>query len=102
LGVIERLGIGGLPLGIMKDALYLSGEVVMQTGDWLATFTDGVIQAENNVHQEYGEHRLITILNSGVMLTPAMLLNSIMVDLDRFVGDAPQHDDITCILLRAT
>jgi sigma-B regulation protein RsbU (phosphoserine phosphatase) len=74
----------------------------MQTGDWLATFTDGVIEAENNVQQEYGEHRFITMLNSGVMRTPAMLLNTIMVDLDRFVGDASQHDDITCILLRAT
>jgi serine phosphatase RsbU (regulator of sigma subunit) len=42
------------------------------------------------------------MLNSGVLLTPAMLLNSIMVDLDRFVGGAPQHDDITCMLLRAT
>jgi sigma-B regulation protein RsbU (phosphoserine phosphatase) len=101
-GVIERLGTGGLPLGIMKDAIYLSGEVVMQTGDWLATFTDGVIEAENNVQEEYGEHRFITMLNSGVMRTPAMLLNTIMVDLDRFVGDASQHDDITCILLRAT
>jgi serine phosphatase RsbU (regulator of sigma subunit) len=86
----------------MKDVLYQSGEVVMQTGDWLATFTDGVIEAENKVQQEYGEYRFVTMLNSGVMLTPAMLLNSIMVDLDRFVGDAPQHDDITCILLRAS
>jgi sigma-B regulation protein RsbU (phosphoserine phosphatase) len=101
-GVIERLGIGGLPLGIMKDTVYLSGEVVMQPGDWLATFTDGVIEAENNAQQEYGEYHLITMLNSGAMLTPAVLLNSIMVDLDRFVGDAPQHDDITCILLRAS
>jgi len=31
-----------------------------------------------------------------------MLLNTVMVDLDRFVGDAPQHDDITCMLLHAT
>jgi phosphoserine phosphatase RsbU/P len=102
LGAIERLGTGGLPLGIMKDTLYLSGEVVMQTGDWLAAFTDGVIEAENNFQQEYGEHRFVAMLNSGVMLTPAMLLNRIMLDLDHFVGDAPQHDDITCILLRAT
>ena len=101
-GVIERLGMGGLPLGIMKDACYLSGEVVMQPGDWLAAFTDGVIEAENNAQQEYGEYQLISMLNSGVMLTPAMLLSRIMVDLDRFVGNAPQHDDITCILLRAS
>jgi serine phosphatase RsbU (regulator of sigma subunit) len=35
------------------------------------------------------------------MLTPAALLNSIMVDLDRFAGNAPQHDDVTCMLLKA-
>ena len=86
----------------MEDALYQSGEVTLQPGDWLATFTDGVIEAENNFQQEYGEQRFITMLHSGVMLTPAMLLNTIMVDLDRFVGDAPQHDDITCMLLRAS
>jgi len=101
-GVIERLAMGGLPLGIMEDALYQSGEVTLQAGDWLVAFTDGVIEAENNFHQEYGEQRFLTMLHSGAMLTPAMLLNTIMVDLDRFVGDAPQHDDITCMLLRAT
>ena len=101
-GVIERLEAGGMPLGIMEDARYQSGEVTIQTGDWLATFTDGVIEAENNFQQEYGEQRFITMLHSGVMLDPTMLLNSIMVDLDRFVGNAPQHDDVTCMLLRAT
>ena len=51
--------------------------VTLQSGDWLAIFTDGVIEAENNSQQEYGEERLITMLHAGVMLTPAMLLNSI-------------------------
>jgi len=100
-GVIERLGIGGLPLGIMEDAPYQSGDVTIQPGDWLAIFTDGVIEAENISQQEYSEQRFITMLHAGAMLTPAMLLNTVMVDLDRFVGDAPQHDDITCMLLRA-
>ena len=100
-GVIERLGTGGLPLGILEDAPYQSGEVTIQPGDWLAIFTDGVIEAENGYQQEYTEERFITMLHAGVMLTPQMLLNTVMVDLDRFVGDAPQHDDITCMLLRA-
>jgi sigma-B regulation protein RsbU (phosphoserine phosphatase) len=100
-GVIERLGIGGLPLGIMEDALYESGEVILQKGDWLAAFTDGVVEAENSFQQEYGEQRFLTMLHSGAMLTPPMLLNTIMVDLDRFVGNAPQHDDITCMLLNS-
>ncbi len=101
-GVIERLGTGGLPLGILEDAVYQSGEVILQPGDWLAIFTDGVIEAENSSQQEYSEIRFITMLHAGVMLTSPMLLNTVMVDLDRFVGDAPQHDDITCMLLRAT
>ena len=101
-GLIERLEVGGLPLGIMEVAPYQSGEVTMQTGDWLVAFTDGVIEAENILQQEYGEQRFLAMLHSGVMLTPAMLLNSILLDLDRFVGGAPQHDDVTCVLLRAT
>jgi serine phosphatase RsbU (regulator of sigma subunit) len=98
-GSIERLDIGGMPLGILEGAHYQSGEVTMESGDWLVAFTDGVVEAENSAQQEYGEERFITMLHSGVMLAPAMLLNSIMVDLDRFVGNAPQHDDVTCILL---
>jgi phosphoserine phosphatase RsbU/P len=101
-GLIERLGIGGMPLGIVEDAQYQSGELTMESGDWLVAFTDGVIEAENSLQQEYGEERFITMLHSGAMLTPTMLLNAIMVDLDRFVGSASQHDDVTCMLLRAT
>jgi phosphoserine phosphatase RsbU/P len=35
-------------------------------------------------------------------VTPSQLLDAIMQDLDRFVGDAPQHDDVTLMLLKAT
>jgi serine phosphatase RsbU (regulator of sigma subunit) len=100
-GLIERLQDGGVPLGIMTEAVYESGTVTLQTGDWLVIFTDGVIEAENSAQQEYSEERLIAMLHSGVALTPQEMLNSIMIDLDRFVGTAPQHDDVTCMLLKA-
>jgi phosphoserine phosphatase RsbU/P len=100
-GSIERLEAGGVPLGVMEDATYESGESILQPGDWLAIFTDGVIEAENTQQQEYGEARFIGILHSGVMTTPDVLLQSILTDLDRFAGNAPQHDDVTCVLMRA-
>jgi serine phosphatase RsbU (regulator of sigma subunit) len=100
-GLVERLELGGMPLGIMADAPYQYGTVTLQAGDWLVIFTDGVVEAENNRQEEYGEERFLPMIHSGVMLTPAMLLNSIMVDLERFVGNAPQHDDVTCMLLKA-
>jgi sigma-B regulation protein RsbU (phosphoserine phosphatase) len=99
-GSIERLEAGGMPLGVMEDAAYESGESILQPGDWLAIFTDGVIEAENTQQQEYGEARLMGMLHSGVMMTPDMLLESILTDLDRFAGNAPQHDDVTCVLIR--
>jgi phosphoserine phosphatase RsbU/P len=100
-GSIERLEAGGVPLGVMEDATYESGESILQPGDWLAIFTDGVIEAENTQQQEYGEARFIGMLHSGVMTTPDVLLESILTDLDRFAGNAPQHDDVTCVLMRA-
>ena len=101
-GSIERLEVGGIPLGIQEDVAYESGAVTLQSGDWLVIFTDGVIEAENDHTEEYGEVRLLTVLNANVALTPTMLLNTIMLDLDRFVGSAPQHDDVTFMLLRAS
>ena len=100
-GAIERLAVGGMPLGILEDAPYESASVSLESGDWLVIFTDGVVEAENKAQDEYGEQRLITMLHSGVALTSAALLNALMLDLDRFVGGAPQHDDVTCMLLKA-
>jgi phosphoserine phosphatase RsbU/P len=99
-GAIERLESGGMPLGVLDSAVYGCGECTLEPGDWLAIFTDGVVEAENVQQQEYGEMRLIAMLHSGVMTTPAMLLNNLLADLDRFAGNAPQHDDVTCVLMR--
>ena len=101
-GAIERLQAGGIPLGIQENAAYESGTVTLQSGDWLVVFTDGVIEAENDRAEEYGEVRLLTMLHANVAVAPPMLLDAIMLDLDRFVGNAPQHDDVTLMLLRAS
>ena len=102
LGAIERLQAGGIPLGVQENVPYESGTVTLQSGDWLVIFTDGVIEAENDRNEEYGEARLMTMLHANVAVTPSVLLNTILLDLDRFVGNAPQHDDVTLMLLKAT
>jgi phosphoserine phosphatase RsbU/P len=101
-GALERLNDGGIPIGILADAPYQSGTIMLQSGDWLVIFTDGVTEAENNTGEEYGEARLLSILFANSTLTPALLLDAVMRDLDRFVGDAPQHDDVTLVLLKAS
>jgi sigma-B regulation protein RsbU (phosphoserine phosphatase) len=100
-GAIERLDVGGLPLGVQEGCGYQTGRVVLEPNDWLVVFTDGVVEAVNDGGEEYGETRLLTVLNGGIATTPAKLLSRIMVDLDLFVGSTPQHDDITCMLVKS-
>ncbi len=100
-GPIQRFDTGGLPLGIKADASYQTGTVKLEAGDWLVVFTDGVVEAINEAGSDYGEQRLISILNGGTDLPPVKMLSRIMVDLDFFVGNTPQHDDITCLLIKA-
>jgi sigma-B regulation protein RsbU (phosphoserine phosphatase) len=101
-GALERLNDGGIPLGILPDAPYKSGTVTLQSGDWLVIFTDGVTEAENAAAEEYGEARLLNMLYANSTLSPALLMQAVMRDFDRFVGDAPQHDDVTLVLLKAS
>jgi sigma-B regulation protein RsbU (phosphoserine phosphatase) len=100
-GGMERLELGGIPLGILETPAYASATVTLQPGDWVVMFSDGVVEAENARSEEYGEDRLTYNIHMGANQSPAMLLQRIMGDIDNFVGTAPQHDDITCMLLKA-
>jgi sigma-B regulation protein RsbU (phosphoserine phosphatase) len=100
-GQIERLDVGGLPFGILPDVKYESATVTLAPGDWLIIFTDGVVEAENFRQEEFGEARLLAAIEAGKSAEPAEMLKRLMADLDLFVGNTPQHDDVTCMLLKA-
>jgi sigma-B regulation protein RsbU (phosphoserine phosphatase) len=60
------------------------------------------VEAMNYAEAEYGEERMLGVLQNAVSVTPEELLHRVMVDVDFFVGDTPQHDDITLMLIKAT
>jgi len=97
---IERLASGGLPLGIQPDVAYESAMVKLRPDDWLVIFTDGLVEAENAHGEEYGETKLLDVLRAGAEMAPQDLLRRMMVNLDAYVGSTPQHDDVTCMVLR--
>ena len=101
-GAIEKLEQGGIPLGILESAPYSAGSAVLQGGDWLVIFTDGVVEAENTRSEEYGEQRLLFVVHSGAELQPRQVLQNLVADVDCFVAGAPQHDDITCMLVKVS
>jgi sigma-B regulation protein RsbU (phosphoserine phosphatase) len=100
-GAIETLEEGGLPLGVMAASAYQSGVLTLESGDLLAAFTDGVIEAENDAAQEYGEERFRAVLRAHSDAPPDQILSHVLFDIHRFVGAAPQHDDVTLMLVKS-
>jgi len=101
-GATEELRTGGLPLGVMERTRYESGTVKLERGDLLAAFTDGLVEAENARSEEYGGPRFLSVLQANAHAAANVILSSVLFDINRFVGTAPQHDDVTVLLLKAT
>ncbi len=101
-GVVERLEMGGIPVGIFAESHYQVGSTRMESGDWLVIFTDGIVEAVNAKDDEYGEPELIRLVDREAGAAPSEMLKNLLADLDRYVGNTPQHDDMTCLLLKRT
>jgi len=98
-GDIDRLQEGGLPLGIQEETHHDSGNTRLNIGDRLVIFTDGVIEAEDEQGDEYGEARLLDLLQTTRAASADEGMMDLMASLNAFVGKARQHDDITCLML---
>ena len=87
-------------LAAMKDTRYREYELDLGKGDTLFIYTDGVTEATNEENVLYGTQRMLDTL----ILTPGAstqsLLRAVKSDIDRFVGEAPQFDDITMLCLK--
>jgi len=101
-GAVERLERGGLPIGVLRTAQYEYGTTKLSPGDMLLIFTDGLIEAENEREEEFGEQRTFAVLDATAGASASYILQNLMSAADQFVGAAPQHDDITCLVLRET
>ncbi len=105
-GQIERLSTGGPPFGLPlftdEPLPYPSGRVLLQPGDLLIVFTDGVVEAVNSAGDEYGAGRLLACIQTARPQSSDETLKRVMADVNTFVGYARQHDDITCLVLRVS
>ena len=100
-GEVQELSEGGLPLGIELDEQFPAGQTRIEAGDLLFIYTDGLVEAVNAQGEEFGKARLTNVLRPcDTSNTAAEVLGHVTRVLDGFVGAAPQHDDITCMVVR--
>ena len=72
----------------------------LHPGDTLFVYTDGVAEAANSDGEFYGTERLINVLNKEPDVSTGKLIRNVKDDIDNFVGDAPQFDDMTILALK--
>ncbi|MCQ2455148.1 MAG: SpoIIE family protein phosphatase [Clostridia bacterium] len=87
----------GFVLAGMENMKYKSGVLNLEPGDRLFQYTDGVTEATDKNENLYGMGRLEDILNKCIDKTPKDTLLAVKEDIDAFVGEAPQFDDITML-----
>ena len=88
----------GFVLAGMEGVRYRMGELTLNPGDRLFLYTDGVPEATNAQNKLYGEDRLLTFMNQNASMEATKLLPALKVNIDEFVGEAPQFDDITMLM----
>jgi len=103
-GTIDHLPSSGLPLGIPAinaEAFgYNETSLQLMPDDTLIVFTDGLVEAVNHQGVEYGEERLLQALGFPIRETAALMLERLLAEVGRFVGETHQQDDITCLVFR--
>ena len=87
----------GFVLAGFEDMNYKAGSMTLDVGDLIFQYTDGVTEATNVENQLYGMERLEQVLNRVKDRTPSEILPEVKKDIDAFVGEAPQFDDITML-----
>jgi DNA-binding PadR family transcriptional regulator len=99
-GNVLKLDVGGPVVGLLPECSYERGTVRIDPGDVMVAFTDGISEAMNADDSEWGEPRLLASIQANQHRATGELIRAIMADVDRHVGDTPQYDDMTLVVLR--
>ena len=89
----------GFVLGGMEDVPYKNQELILEPGDLLFQYTDGVPESNNSSREQFTTDRMLDILNSNAGLQGNEMLDKMLQALRDFSGSAPQFDDITMLAL---
>ncbi|HZU08959.1 MAG TPA: SpoIIE family protein phosphatase [Pseudacidobacterium sp.] len=97
---VIRLNPDGPVVGLLPSAPYTEQKIQLRAGDALVLYTDGISEAMNKTDEEWGEERMIAAAQTARDKTACALLETIFAAADGFTAGAPQHDDMTLLVLK--
>lgn len=97
---VKRLEAGGPVIGFFEDCVYEEATITLESGDLLIAYTDGLTESFNAEGEEFGEERLRDVLLENSHLTPDALGERILESVRQWCSTAPQHDDLTLVIMK--
>ncbi|HEY3128903.1 MAG TPA: GAF domain-containing SpoIIE family protein phosphatase [Acidobacteriota bacterium] len=100
-GAVDRLTRGGLIMGVFRGAEYKESRKQLKPGDVLILYTDGLIEAQDQLDREYGAERLIQTAQAKRTASATELGDWILSDVASHRGETPLRDDLTLVVVKA-
>ena len=100
-GTLEQIEAGGTGLGMLDfDIPYTGSNLILNSGDKLFLYTDGIPEAMNLTENEYSDERMIEFFKEHSDILPKEFIKLIVEDVKKHVDGAEQSDDITALILK--
>ena len=99
-GSYERLRTGGMALGMFEHATYTTGHVLLQPGDLLVMYSDGITEAENSLGQPFDETGVEKIVDGGGWASAKELSWAVFAAVERHTEHRRLLDDLTILVAR--
>ncbi len=99
-GGIERLRATGTVVGLVEAGRFEQRTVVLERGDLLLVYSDGISEAMNSAELEWGEEQLAAAALAASLCDAEGLIERLFVAADAFAAGAVQHDDMTVVAVR--
>ena len=97
---ILRLEADGPVVGLLPFALYSEQSLCLEPGDLLVSYTDGISEAMTDDDEEWGEERMVAAAVTQKDVPADEVLRTIFAEADKFTAGAPQHDDMTLLIMK--
>jgi len=99
---LRRIESGGMPVGMFEMAPYSCDTITMKPGDTMVLYSDGVTEAQNVAGEEFGEARLVQVMERYTRGSADVVLEQIIDSVKEFAHGAEQYDDVTALVVKYT
>jgi sigma-B regulation protein RsbU (phosphoserine phosphatase) len=97
---VRKLDVGGPIVGMLEDARFDEEAVRLAPGESVVVFSDGISEAHNAAGEEYGEDRILAVVQRHAGSVPQEMVDQLFVDVRQFCGPLPQRDDMTALVIQ--